>query len=244
MLPALDWIKQYRRFLASRVAVMLALARFAWDLKTKGGQTAVNAMKAKLDGKEVAAGSTSVTNEGTLFTPIKTDTGASNAYQDARMIKLQVCAAVGIPEQYFGDISIGNLATAKTVELPMIKMFQSYQSVWDFAYQEIDEVVLEYNEVPEKNWYVDRDFPSIEPMDVAQAAESLVKVTGVFPDFGELRDVKQMALMILGIDDTKEVLNQLEGVTQEESDPYVMIKKGVHIIERKVRESLKKKEAI
>ncbi|KKL65463.1 hypothetical protein LCGC14_2154710, partial [marine sediment metagenome] len=43
LLPAIDWIKQYRRFLASRVAIMLALARFAWKTKTKGGQTAVDA---------------------------------------------------------------------------------------------------------------------------------------------------------------------------------------------------------
>ncbi|MCK4580720.1 MAG: hypothetical protein KAU10_05165, partial [Dehalococcoidia bacterium] len=33
LLPALDWIKLYRRFLGSRIAIMLALAKFAWKAK-------------------------------------------------------------------------------------------------------------------------------------------------------------------------------------------------------------------
>ncbi|KKL70121.1 hypothetical protein LCGC14_2108110, partial [marine sediment metagenome] len=108
LLPALDWIKQYRRFLASRIAVILALARFAWRTKIKGGQAAVDVIKAVTEEKEVAAGSQLLENLGSDTTPIRTESGAAAAYRDGRMIKLQVCAAVGIPEQYFGDISIGN----------------------------------------------------------------------------------------------------------------------------------------
>lgn len=209
LLPALDWIKQYRRFLASRVAVMLALARFAWKTKVKGGQTAVDAIKAQTHEQEIAAGSQLLENLGSDTVPIKTESGARGAYQDARMIKLQVCAAVGIPEQYFGDISIGNLATAKTVELPMMKMFQSYQAVWNDTYQDIDEVILEYNKVPADKWYIDRDFPAIAPADVSQAATALVQILQVLPQLGDSDDVKQIALMTLGVNDTAEVLAAL-----------------------------------
>jgi len=38
LMPVLEWIKLYRKFLASRVAIMLALARFAWKRKIKGGK--------------------------------------------------------------------------------------------------------------------------------------------------------------------------------------------------------------
>lgn len=209
LLPALDWIKQYRRFLASRVAVMLALARFAWKAKTKGGQTAVDSIKSTYDEKEVAAGSMIVENLGVDMQPIKTDSGASNAYQDGRMLKLQIAAAVGIPEQYFGDISIGNLATAKTVELPMMKMFQSYQMVWSDTYQDIDELILEHSGVSEDKWYVDRDFPAIAPEDVAQLATSIEQICTVFPEFAFNRDVQQAALMSIGINNTAEVLDAL-----------------------------------
>lgn len=218
LLPALDWIKQYRRFLASRVAVMLALARFAWKAKTKGGQTAVDSIKATYQDKEVAAGSVIVENFGSDMQPIKTDSGASNAYQDGRMLKLQVAAAVGIPEQYFGDISIGNLATAKTVELPMMKMFQSYQAVWSDAFKDIDELVLEHNGVSEDKWYVDRDFPAIAPADVAQIAESLALILQNLPQLGDSPDVLQVALMALGINDPAEVLDALAKETKGNTD--------------------------
>lgn len=209
LLPALDWIKQYRRFLASRIAIMLALARFAWKTKVTGGQTAIDAIKAKTHEQVIAAGSHLIENLGTDTTPIKTETGAQQAYQDGRQIKLMIAAAVGIPEQYFGDISIGNLATAKTVELPMMKMFQSYQKVWADTYQDIDEVILEHNKIPSDKWYIDRDFPAIAPEDVAQAADSLVKILTILPEFAYSPDVQQMALMTLGINNPAEVLDAM-----------------------------------
>ncbi len=209
LLPALDWIKQYRRFLASRVAIMLALARFAWKIKVQGGQTAVTATKAVYQDKLPAAGSMLIENMASETQPIRIDTGAQNAYQDARMLKLQVCAAVGIPEQYFGDISTGNLATAKTVELPMLKMFESYQSVWTDAYKDINEIVLAHNDVPSDNWYVDMDFPAIAPEDVAAVAAALALVLPNFPELASSPDVLQVALMSLGINNTQEVIDAL-----------------------------------
>ena len=212
LLPALDWIKQYRRFLASRVAIMLALSRFAWRSKVKGGSVAANAVRDKLNVEDdpVPAGSFIVENEGVDTTPIKTETGAKNAYEDGRQIKLQVASATGIPEQYFGDISIGNLATAKTVELPMMKMFQSNQQVWEDFYQEINEVVFQHNGIPENKWYVDTNWPLIAPRDVAAVADAVQKVVATFPQFVDSPEVQQVALTILGIDDVAEVLDALK----------------------------------
>ena len=238
LLPALDWIKQYRRFLASRVAVMLALARFAWKTKVKGGQTVVDAIKAKTHQQAVAAGSQLLENLGSDTVPIKTESGAASAYQDGRMIKLQIAAAVGIPEQYFGDISIGNLATAKTVELPMMKMFQSYQKVWADTYQDINEIVLAHNQIPPDNWYVDLDFPAIAPADVAQIAQSLMNIIQAMPEFAYSPDVQQIALMSLGIDDTAEVLDAMS--KEAKADPVIALTKVL----KQFRESLNKKENI
>ncbi len=236
LLPALDWIRQYRRFLASRVAIMLALARFAWKSKVMGGQAAVDAIKAKTHGKEIAAGSHLTENLGVDTTPIKTESGASAAYQDGKMIKYQICAAVGIPEQYFGDISTGNLATAKTVELPMMKMFQSYQAIWNDVYQDIDEVILEHAGIPSDKWYVDRDFPAIAPADIALAAEAIVGILQVLPEFGYSDDVKQIALMTLGVNDPAEVIAALS--KEAKGEPGLALVKVL----RQFKESLKGKE--
>lgn len=234
LLPALTWMKYYTKFLSSRIAVMLALAKFAWRTKVAGGQVAVDAIKAKTEGKEVNAGSQLLENMGSDTTPIKTDTGAGGAYQDGRMIKLQIAAAVGIPEQYYGDISIGNLATAKTVELPMMKMFTSYQKVWEDAYKDINEIILEHNKVPPDKWYVDMDFPPIAPEDVLQAATAIVQILNVFPEFASSPDVQQIAMMTLGVNDPSEALEQ---ITQEaKKNPNVALLKVL----KQLKESLKK----
>ena len=214
LLPALDWIKEYRRFLASRIAIMLALAKFAWYGKVAGGSAAVDSVKAALEGQAPAAASTLYTNQGADFSAMKVDSKANNAYQDARMLRLQICAAVGIPEQYYGDISTGNLATAKTVELPLMKMFKSYQLFWGSGYEDLDEIVLAHNGISESNWYTDRDFPPIAPHDAAAGAEALVKVIGVMPDFAFAPEVQQLALMLLGINDAAEVLAAMENAIE------------------------------
>jgi hypothetical protein len=233
LMPALDWIKQYRRFLASRVAIMLALARFAWKVKVQGSAVAVAMAKAKLDGQEVPAGSAQIENAGSDMQPIRTDSNARNAYDDGRMLKLQVAAAVGIPEQYFGDISIGNLATAKTVELPMMKMFQSYQAVWSDAFQDMDELVLESAGV-KTNVPIDRDFPAIAPEDVFAAAQAIATIITAMPEIGMIRDVQQVALMSLGINNTAEVLDQLD--KQSESVAAVKLSRSVRQFQEAVIE--------
>ena len=218
LLPALDWIKQYRRFLAARVAMTLARTRFAWKTKIVGGAAQVAAVKGIYSDKTPEAGAMAIENQSSDLQPIQTPQDARNAYDDARMLRLQVCAAVGIPEQYFGDISTGNLATAKTVELPMLKMFQSYQAVWGDIHQDIFELVLEYNRVPPDEWYVDKTFPTIAPDDVALAAQALVQVCSVFPAFIDVPDVQQQALMILGVNDPSQVLDTLADTPKEEPE--------------------------
>ncbi len=246
LLPALIWMKYHTKFLSSRIAIMLALAKFAWKQKVKGGQAAVDQIKAKTDGKEVAAGSTQVENLGVDTTPIKAETGAQGAYQDAKMIKYQICAAVGIPEQYFGDISIGNLATAKTVELPMMKMFQSYQKVWEDTYKDINGIVFTHNNIPEDRQYVDMDFPKIAPEDILAAAQAMVSILQAMPELKTAADVKQIALMYLGINDPAEVLDEL-GKTEEEPEepePEEPVDESVTLIKalQGYRESIKKVE--
>ena len=236
LLPALTWMKYYTKFLSSRIAVMLALAKFAWKTKVKGGQADVNAIKAKTDAQTIAAGSQLLENMGSDTTPIKTETGASAAYQDGRMLKLQVSAATGWPEQYYGDISIGNLATAKTVELPVAKMCQSYQAIWGDAYKDIDEIVYAHNDIPEDKWYTDRDFPAITPEDISQAADNIQKVLQVMPELGVSDDVKQIALITMGVNDPAEVLDALDK-TEETGTTEAQILRAV----KQLREALVKR---
>ena len=217
LLPALDWIKLYRQFLASRVAIMLALARFAWKGKLSGNQATVDTAVAKIQDASPKAGSTWIENQGMDLQPIHTDTGAANAYQDARMLKLQICAATGIPEQYFGDVSVGSLATASTVELPLQKMFASYQTVWADLYRQIaNAVMLNANVEPMP---VDFDFPAITPEDSGAVAASIAQLMVAFPALANSPDVMQQALMSIGVNNVQAVIDSL---SKESRDPAVV----------------------
>ena len=209
LLPVLPWIKQYRRFLAARVAIMLAMARFAWKIKADGDENMVSAIKNQFDDEIQNAGSTAVENMGANLVPIKTDTNAKGAYDDGRMIKLQIASGTGIPEQYFGDISIGNLATAKTVELPMQKMFASYQQLWYDAYMDINNLVLDKASITEKDRGIDLDFPPIAPPDAEAAAKALQTIVQTLPQMAQVQDVQMQALLILGINNAGEVLAKM-----------------------------------
>ena len=209
LLPALEWIKLYRKFLASRVAVMLALARFAWKVKVQGGAAAIAGVKSVYHEEEIKAGSTSIENVGADLQPIRTDSGASQAYQDGRQLKLQVSAATGFPEQYFGDISIGNLATAKTVELPVQKMIESYQSIHKGALEDIFKLVLAHNGITGDNAYVDIDMPTVTPEDSTLIADSMQKLLMNFPQFADSPDVQQVALLTMGVKDVNKVIDQI-----------------------------------
>jgi len=207
LLPAMDWIKLYRQFLAARVAVILALARFAWKTKVPSG--AVSKIKTKTDQTKPDAGSWLIENMGSDTQPIKTDTGASGAYQDGRMLKLMICAAVGITEQYFGDISIGSLATAQTVELPMVKMFNSYQTLWLEAYEDISNMVLEYNHIDEEDRVFDFDLPAITPEESSAIAKNIAALIPQIPRLADSDDVLQQALMSMGIKDVEQALKNI-----------------------------------
>lgn len=118
----------------------------------------------------------------------------------------------------------------------MMKMFQSYQKVWGDTYQDIDEVILEHNQIPADKWYIDRDFPTIAPADVAQAAKSLVDILTVMPEFAYSRDVQQIALLTLGINDPAEVIEQLA------EEPKGAVEARLVKVLKQFRESLSKKE--
>jgi len=117
-----------------------------------------------------------------------------------------------------------------------MKMFQSYQAIWNDAYQDIDEVILEHAGISPDKWYIDRDFPKIAPADVLQAATALTQILQVLPALGDSEDVKQIALLTLGINDPAEVLDALESATKGNAN--IALIKAL----REFRESLSKKE--
>ena len=238
LMPVLDWIKEHRRFLGARVAMMLALARFAWKSKNMGGAAAVATEKSQFHDEMPQAGSVRVENLGSDLSPIRTDSNARNAYDDARMLKLQIAAGVGISEQYFGDISTGNLATAKTVELPMLKQFGSYQAVLKDFILDIFGIVLRYNGIEKAE--IDIDFPEIAPKDAQAAIKAILDAVVAFPEFASSKDVQQIALTNLGVEDVNRVLDELESKLGEVGKSHLL--EAVRFYRKKLEETYRKQQ--
>jgi hypothetical protein len=138
---ALDWARSYKEFLENWASIVAAYARFAWQAKTKGGASAVAAVKSRLQvtsngngaGADTnpppATASTFVSNNGVSLEPVRT-AGATTSAEDGRRLLLMVCAALGVYEHYLGDPATGNLATAKAMERPMELMFLTRRMLW------------------------------------------------------------------------------------------------------------------
>lgn len=151
--PALDWAKAYKSFLEDWSTIVRAHARFAWNVTTKGGKTGIAAAKTKLEStiaSDAAAdsnppptpGAAFIASEGTNISPVRT-AGATTKAEDGRRLLLMVTATFGFPETFFGDASVGTLATAKSLDRPTELKISSRQSLWSAIFTNIlDYVVL------------------------------------------------------------------------------------------------------
>lgn len=148
---AIDWATAYKAFLEDWATIVRAYSRFAWHLTTKTRQGVVTA-KAKLE-TTIGSASTRETNPppvtgatfigqpGVGMQPIRT-AGATTSAEDGRRLLLMVASTMGLPESFFGDVSVGTLATAKSLDRPTELKFVSRQTLWNDALQALLHFVL------------------------------------------------------------------------------------------------------
>jgi hypothetical protein len=227
---ALDWAKSYTEFLGDWTKIVRAYALFAWDFKTKGGDKAVAAAKQKMNttlatsGIVVAdtnppalAGSTLVHSEGVEMKPVRTG-GATTSMEEGRRLLLMVAAAVGLPESFFGDVSVGTLATAKSLDRPTELKFRDRQTLWADTLLAILQYAVEQKviarQLPET---VDRTitatFPPILEHDVRETIKGIVMaatLSGYAPaGTVDPKELVRMLYTALGRDDVDELLKQM-----------------------------------
>jgi hypothetical protein len=242
---SLDWTREHRRFMEARVAITQALSKYAHKLTVKGGQNVVNKVAASLQSTFVtsqpntpernpkpAAGGTFVQNDGLDLQAVPKMTGAGDAATDGNQLKLMVCAGVGVMLHYMGDPSTGNLATATAMELPMLKMFESYQELWKDAYMDIIRIVLD--EDNEDGVEEEADEPVVppegEPATVDEEQETVVELPPIladdltalgtalnsfatqWPELAEEDEILTMVLTAMRVNNVEEVLTNLRQV--------------------------------
>lgn len=211
---SIDWARAYKDFLEDVASLMRSYSRFAWRMKFSGGKKQLAAAKSKFnstlgdDGTALetnpapATGSTFIANENYDLQPMNLR-GASISPDDGRRLLLMVAAGEGYPETFFGDVSVGTLATAKTMDRPTELAMRNRQMMWtDIIRDILNFVILQAlkatNDLPIKKlgtvekiddgdeqeekiqWKanvragLDLDFPPILERDVQAAVQSIV----------------------------------------------------------------------
>lgn len=142
-----DWARAYKVFLEDVATLMRAYARFAGKVTNLRGRAGVAAAKTRM-GTTYGTGGTGETNpppltgsifmgaDGVDYNPINIR-GASVNPEDGRRLLLMVCAAVGLPETLMGDVSVGTLATAKSLDRPTELKFSDRRALWTDVHQHI-----------------------------------------------------------------------------------------------------------
>lgn len=152
---AIDWARAYKEFLEDWATFTRALSRYAWKLATKGGVRGVQAAKARLGttmGNSPTAAETNppattaatwIGSEGATIDPMRIG-GANVRMDDGRRLQLMVAAAQDLPETFYGDVSVGTLATATSLDRPTELKMRSRQTLWADIHQSIFAYVLRW----------------------------------------------------------------------------------------------------
>ena len=156
LLPAQDSARAYTEFLEDRMTVARALSRIVAKATatTKAG---VSAVKGKLAGmvsnrRSVegvdgytrdggAIGDVAAMGPGKTYEAVSVKGATINPDEGRRMF-LAVCAAFGLPETWFGDASVGSLATSKSLDLPTMKAMVRRRAFWRTVLRNILDYVV------------------------------------------------------------------------------------------------------
>ena len=178
---ALDWARAYRQRLEDYSSITRALARFAWNLETKGGPPAMAAHKQALAttlannlnmidyNPPATTGSTWISGPGTKMSPINT-AGKTPPPEEGRRLAHMAYMVFGLPETFFSDVTTGALATATSLDRPTELKFIADQSLWEEDFKVICGEVLNRSRTAPKG-----------RLREAAKAKSDVKITVKFP---------------------------------------------------------------
>jgi len=227
----LGYLNAYKEWLEDRAKLNKARAAFAWKKKIKstaaGVTSAVNGVLNTLNRVVTGAekpmppktGGVIVENDAVEWSVINSDVKADNASEDGRALKLMICAGSGIFEHWFGDSKISTRAGADSMEIPMLRMFEWRQKLFEMSlfipiFRRVIRAAVDAGVLPERikvtrqeggknvelelatiDVYVDIDFPPLVMKEIKELTDALVEQI----DMGIKS--RQTAAMEVGVED-------------------------------------------
>lgn len=233
MHQSIPWARSYKDFLTDFIAIVKSYRKFAFTAQVEGGPMQVAEVHSKLNTQygnggnytdrnaAPVAGSTAVMS-GTTLTPVKT-AGATVPLEEGRRLLLMHCAGSGFPETFFGDASVGSLATAKSLDRPTELMISDRQKLWANVLETIANYAISSTaggEVEDvAGSFATCSFPPVVEHDMKELVEGLTLATTLDgKPVAETAHFETMARLILeavGVKDIEPILKEIMARREE-----------------------------
>jgi len=185
------WLEKHDTVFRDAMQFLRSLLQFAWKRKVKPGTKSQMARERAFITKvyrqlatKAVAGSSLMESQNVENAPIHTPTGGIQIASDlGKRIELMIGAGTGLPHNYLtGDISQGTLATAKSMELPVIKHARMWQAQLRALYEGVCQFVL-WTRFKEKAGMCQASFPPMIEDDIPPMVTAVTNAAtvGVLP---------------------------------------------------------------
>ena len=208
------WAKAYKESLEDFAVVQRALRVFAWRASGNSFDGVQNMRSAVKDGFQKANASAQGTGQVMMmpsadsnFQPIRTANYTTPA-DGSRRLLLMACAAFGLPETYFGDVSVGTYATAATMERPVELRMKAHQEMWGAELERMLSFLLDGTADNEKG--IEVSFPSILEHEAGPFMQAVKTADALSYPVMDPKMLAMVALETLGFEDIEDKISQME----------------------------------
>lgn len=125
----LPWLKADKEWLENRAMQNKWRNALLWWVSVMNATPAAISNVVQRWRRPPAPGSAYVSSANETVTALSNPVGGADAGHDGRAIRLMVIIGMRMPEYFFGDGSMTNLATATRQELPALTKFESFQQI-------------------------------------------------------------------------------------------------------------------
>jgi hypothetical protein len=244
---AAPYIRSHQQFMRDRLTVAASKAMYVRKAKVQGGSRAVDAVRNTLRSSlatgsgfvdtnpPAVAGSTLVENTAVDTTDFPMTTGASDAKSDGEMFAWIALISGGVFPHYAGMGDAYRLATAVSMEGPILRQWSRYQLFWSSQFKRMVRIVLSFYSLYKGQTFVSMDAEvstdRLVEMDLPKISESMSRLfkdtvqpyveLGIIPDevvSVMLAGLWRLVLQSLGVADADKVANEKTFSAPEEPE--------------------------
>lgn len=146
------WAREHTKFREHRASVAAMIAKHVNKIKADAGSKGIDNIAANLRSSlaggnietnpGAAAGSYWVENQALDLQRMSQQTGAGDAKTDGEALMQMAALGAGAYSHYFGSGDAYRLATATSMETPVMRQWSRYQNFWGASWRKMVDVVL------------------------------------------------------------------------------------------------------